>query len=161
MMRRRPMARTRARGLTLIEVMMVLVVLAIVGVLAAPSFVQALARGHLRGAAGEAYADMQFARAEAVQRNAAVLATFSGTGWTITQGGQTLKAVTLNGGTAVSSGATMTVTFDPVRATATVANGPVVLSHTATSSTLRLTVSALGRVEICAASGFISGFDAC
>lgn len=154
-------AAIRTRGFTLIELMIVIAVLGIVSVLAAPSFTSTFARNHLRGAAGEAYADMQFARSEAVQSNGAVVVSFSGSGYQVTRATQVVKTVTFGGGVQVAGGSTMTVGFDPVRATATVANGPLLLTHTGTSGSLRLTVSTLGRPEVCTASGIVSGYSAC
>ena len=148
------------RGFTLVELMIVVAVVAVLGVLAAPSLQSTMARVKLRGAAAEAYSDMQFARTEAVQRNANVTATFSATGYQITQGGTTLKAVTLEGGNSVSSGAAMVVTFNALRATAAVTGGPVVFASSATSGTVRLTVSILGRSEICSTDSLV-GVVAC
>ena len=159
------MSRSRSthgqRGFTLVELMVVIAVLGIVSVLAAPSFTSSFARNHLRGAAGEAYSDMQFARAEAVQSNGAVDVAFSASGYQVTRGAQVVKSVTFGGGVLVSGGSTMTVSFNPVRATATVANGPLVLSHAASSATLRLTVNALGRPEVCTSAGDVAGYAAC
>ena len=156
----RSAARPR-RGLTLIELMVVVALLGIIGVLAAPSFNQMFARNALRGAAAEAYADLQYARSEAVQRNAAVTLAFSSGGYTISRGGQPLKTVTLSGGTTIDSGATMSVVFDPVRATAAVNDGPVVFSHPRTTGTLRVAVNLLGRVELCSPSASVPGVASC
>ena len=145
----------------MIELMIVMAVLAVVSVLAAPSFSATFARNHLRGAAGEAYGDMQFARSEAVQSNGVVSVGFSATGYQVRRAAQIVKAVTFGGGVQVGSGSTMTVNFDPVRATATVANGPLLLTHTATNASLRLSISTLGRPEVCAVSGQVSGYVAC
>lgn len=157
----RPTSTRGARGFTLVELVVVIAVLGIVSVLAAPSFTSSFARNHLRGAAGEAYADMQFARAEAVQSNGAVNVAFSASGYQVTRGAQVVKSVNFGGGVVVSGGSTMTVSFNPVRATATVANGPLVLSHAASSATLRLSVNALGRPEVCTSAGDVAGYTAC
>ena len=154
-------ARRPSRGLTLIELLVVVAVIALIGLSAAPSFTQVFARGSLRGNASEAYADLQFARAEAVQRNAEVTVTFNGGGYTITSGGTTLKAMALSGGTVVSSGSTMAVVFNPVRATATVTDGPAVFSHPALGGTVRVAVNLLGRVEICSPSAAVNGVAPC
>lgn len=57
------------RGLTLIELMIGLAVLALLISLAAPSFRQALARSRLSSAASEFTAAVQLARAEAIRAN--------------------------------------------------------------------------------------------
>jgi type IV fimbrial biogenesis protein FimT len=150
-----------ARGFTLIELMVVITVLGIVSMLAGPSFTGGFARNHLKGAAGEAYADMQFARSEAVQGNTVVNVAFSASGYQITRGVQVVKNVSFGGNVAVAAGSTMTVNFDPVRGTAVVANGPLTLSHASINTQLRLTVSTLGRPEICTSSGDVTGYAAC
>ena len=86
---------------------------------------------------------------------------FSATGWQITRGGVTLKAFTLHDGVGISSGATMSVVFDPLRAMATVSNGPLVLSHSRASGTVRVSVNAMGRAQICTSSGSLSGYASC
>lgn len=165
--RRRPLQRPgpRVRGFTLTELLMVVVVVAVLAVLAAPSFLEMLANSRLRGQAAEAYSDLQFARSASVERNAAVTVTFSGTGWQITRPGTSgdivMKAVTLTDGVSVTSGTGMTVVFDPVRATATVSNGPAVLSRSGASGTVQVNVNTMGRAEICTNSGTLSGYPSC
>lgn len=150
-----------SHGFTLVELMVVVAVLGMITMLTAPSFAQTLAKNHLRGAAAEAYSDMQFARAAAVERNANVTVTFNATGYQITNAAQTLKSVTFGGGIGISAGSAMTITFNPVRGTAAVANGPLTLTHAATSGALRVTVSTLGRPDVCTSSGSISGYTTC
>lgn len=151
----------RSRGLTLIELLTVVVVLAIVTALAAPSFSDYLGRSGVKGAANEAFSDLQFARSESVQRNAAVTVTFNASGYTIAQGATTLKTVTLESPNAIASGSSMTASFDPVRGTATVTDGPVVFSNSRTAGTLRVTVNQVGRASICSPGGAIKGFATC
>ena len=153
-------AACRSGGFTLIELVIVIAVISIIGVLAAPSLTPALARIKLRGAAAEAYGDMQFARSEAVQRNLAVTVSFSATGYQVTQGATVLKSVTLDGGNSVTSGSAMVAVFSPVRATAAVSNGPAVFGNSGASGTARLTVNLLGRAELCSADG-LAGVIAC
>jgi Tfp pilus assembly protein FimT len=147
--------------LTLIELLTVVVVLGILAALAAPSLSDYLGRSGVKGVATEAFADLQFARSESVQRNAAVTVTFSASGYTITQGALTLKSVTLETPNAIASGSSMTVSFNPVRGTATVADGPVVFSNPRTAGTLRVTINQVGRASICSPSGSIKGFASC
>lgn len=150
-----------ARGFTLVELMTVVVVLGIVTVLAAPSFSRTLADRHVRGAAEEAYADLQYARSESVQRNAAVSLTFNATGWQVTAaGGAVLKTVVL-GKPSLSTGIGTLVVFSPTRATAAVTGAAPTFAAAGTTATLRVTTGLLGRSELCSPSGTMTGYAAC
>ena len=69
-----------SRGVTLIELMVTIAVLAILAMLAAPSFADFFQRYRLRGAAEEVTSLVANARAEALMRNRNVGVVFSGTG---------------------------------------------------------------------------------
>jgi len=171
------MKRLVPTGFTLIELMVVLAILGIVALLAAPSFNTFLARSKLRGAAHETLADLQYARSESVQKNQVFRVEFSSTGyeiWRMSRTAPTTKDAATAGlpnpvkvglwgvsGTVASSGASMAVNFNPVRATATVSDGPLELSHAAISGTLRLLVNTSGRVELCSPGASIRGIAAC
>lgn len=60
------------RGLTLVELMVVLAVLVVVAALAAPSFVETIRSNRLTAQVNEMVGALQTARAEAIRRNAAV-----------------------------------------------------------------------------------------
>jgi prepilin-type N-terminal cleavage/methylation domain len=64
--------RTGMRGLTIVELMVVLIVLGIVLALAAPSFTEAIRSSRLTTQVNELVAALQMARAEAVRRNKTV-----------------------------------------------------------------------------------------
>jgi type IV fimbrial biogenesis protein FimT len=153
--------RRRPGGFTIIELMVVVAVLGVIAAFAAPSFSDYFARSRLNGAASEAYGDLQYARSEAVQRFTAARITFSATGYVvdIPATGQTLRTVTWSGGT--SGSANMVATFDPVRGTAVVVNGPTVLSNSGTSASARLNVNTAGRPIVCSASGLLGGMKSC
>ena len=171
------MKRLMPAGFTLIELMVALAILGIVALMAAPSFSAFLARSKLRGTAHEAIADLQYARSEAVQKNQAFRVEFSATGyeiWRMSRATPTDKDASTasapnpvkvvlwgNSSTAASSGASMAVNFNPVRASATVSDGPLELSHAAMSGTLRLQVNTTGRVELCSPGASVSGIAAC
>ncbi|MGR8935252.1 MAG: GspH/FimT family pseudopilin [Gammaproteobacteria bacterium] len=69
----------RNQGVTLIELLVVVAVLSLLAVLAGPSFSDLLERKRLQGAAETLYADLQFAKAEAIRRNERVYVSFKTT----------------------------------------------------------------------------------
>lgn len=94
-----PMAGPRAcrshrdRGFTLIELMIVLVVMAIIVGIGAPSMRQFLLNQRVRNAAFDLGSALLLARSEATKRNQDVVIASAGSwegGWTITSGGNTL-----------------------------------------------------------------------
>jgi type IV fimbrial biogenesis protein FimT len=108
------------RGVTLIELMITVAVLAVGLSLAAPSFREQIANWRVRGAAESVLHGLNYARTEAVRRNSAVRFTLnaSGPGWTVAQ---VSPATTLQsrangetpGVTATSSTASLAVDFTP------------------------------------------------
>ncbi len=82
-----PCPRQAARGLTLIELMITIAVLAVGLALAAPAFTQQLANYRLRTASESIINGLNYARAEAVRRNSPVSFTLTntGSGWTVAQ----------------------------------------------------------------------------
>lgn len=150
------------RGFTLIELVVAIAVLGILAVVAAPAIGDYVATQRLKGAAEELQTDLQFARMESVQKNSVVTVTLASTGYTVARGATTVKSVTFGGGSNVSAGATMVAVFDPVRATATITNGPdVTVANAATARTLRVSLSTMGRVSICSPGGAVKGYDTC
>lgn len=65
----RQITRSRARGFTLVETMVVIALVAILAALAAPSWTQLRARNAVRAAVNDFNASLQFARSEAVRLN--------------------------------------------------------------------------------------------
>lgn len=154
--------RNRQGGLTLIELMVAIAILAILATVAAPSFTRYFAAQRVKGAAEEIYADLQFARMESVQRNAPVQVTFASGGYTIVSNGVTLKQASLHQGSTISFGSSMVVTFDPVRATAVVTGGPgATVSAEGTDGTLRISISPSGRANLCSPEGTFKGYPRC
>ena len=73
-------------GVTLVELLVVLSIVAIGTTLAAPSFAQMMANYRVRSAAQAALDGLNFARTEALRRNTAVsFALTSGSGWQVQQ----------------------------------------------------------------------------
>lgn len=69
---RRDGRRAKARGFTLIELMVTLTILAVLTVVAAPSFNDALLSNRLAGVSNSFIASAQLARSEAIKRNSTV-----------------------------------------------------------------------------------------
>lgn len=178
------MRRISQAGFTMIELMVVLVVAAVLVTLAVPSFREMLARNRLEGVTSEFVTDLQYARSEAVARNANVgLATgAAGTCYTIYQeanpvagscncantpptpvctgGPLEIKTVTF-AGTGATATASTTFLFEPVRGSLTSAATQADLSSAAGVGQLRAEVLAVGRVKACSPSGTFRGYPSC
>jgi type IV fimbrial biogenesis protein FimT len=76
------LVRPIASGFTLIELMVTLAVAAILLTLAIPSFTGMIDKNRLKSAAEALYADLQFARAEAIKRNKKIRVSFFSNGST-------------------------------------------------------------------------------
>jgi type IV fimbrial biogenesis protein FimT len=105
-------------GLTLIELMITVAVLAIGLSLAAPSFTQQIANYRLRTASESIINGLNYARAEAVRRNSPVSFTLdtAGSGWAVAQVSPATTLQSRAGGesagvNAASTTASRTVTF--------------------------------------------------
>jgi len=159
----------RHRGLTLLELMIGLAVLAIVASLALPSFASVSARGRLRAVAETLAADLNEARFEAARRGQALhleMATGADWCWAVAtsegcacgerQSCQ-LKAVHGHEHSGVELLQAGSTRLD--------ATGTAVVASTLFQSTrgerLRVDVSALGRASICAPAGKIPGYPDC
>jgi type IV fimbrial biogenesis protein FimT len=174
----------RAGGFTMIELMIVVALVAIVLALAAPSFTTTLAKNRAQGVASELGTDLQYARSEAVQRNAPVRVIFGSDCYTIHTvgttdatscvalgtGAEALKSVTVPVGTAtlgfISNNAKAFIEFDPVRGMAVDAAGADASGHITVSSSagnwqLRADVTNMGRVKNCSPNSSIPGMPAC
>ncbi|MEW6099583.1 MAG: GspH/FimT family pseudopilin [Pseudomonadota bacterium] len=97
---RRP--RHLARGLTLVELMVTLTVMAVLLGVAVPSFQDAIESSRLSTRANDLLRGLQTARSEAIRRNGAVRFCSSSAGWNVYPGTDNTKAA-LRSGTAGSS----------------------------------------------------------
>lgn len=168
------------RGLTLMELIVTVAILAILVALAVPSFNAFLAKGRLSGAAEALAQDLQLARSEALRRNDDVRLSFSpGAAWCYgsvagttacdcTQGSCTLRRVDNSD----YAGVTITsVTFGGNTATFTARQGlgnagAVEFNHP-NAGTLRVSLGTTGQsdpagqVRICSTSGGLAHHPAC
>lgn len=168
------------RGFTLVELLVVLGVAAILLSLAAPSFTSTLARKRMEGVAAELSTDIQYARSEAAQRNAAVGIVFGTNCYTVYllgttaaadcgalgTGGSSLKDVAVPSGTTMAFTPTTTgafIAFDPVRGMATDAtagtadlSGTVALTNSAGNWQILARVTRVGRVKLCSPNGTVT-----
>lgn len=174
----------RNRGLTAIELMVVVALAGIVAGLAAPAFIETLARNRVEGVATELATDFQYARSEAVARNAQVglyagancytifLVNGSASSSCAVPGGTPIKRVTLDGGSAPtlafsSNDGQAFIQFDPVRGMATDAlgvddwSGSVTVSTSAGGWQLRADITNFGRAKTCSPSGTFKGYPPC
>jgi type IV fimbrial biogenesis protein FimT len=177
-----------ARGFTMVELMITLVVGAVLVSLAAPSFKGYFVKKKVEGTAAELANDIQFARAEAVARNQPVRLSFGNNCYVVhmdvptpstansacaVTGGTTLRRVAVEDTAAVALAASSPLTnllFDTVRGEATLggmastANEASVNVQTATALSpayrLRAVVSKYGRVQLCT-SNAVPGYNPC
>ncbi len=173
------------RGFTMIELMTVLVITGVLLSLAVPSFRELLARNRIEGVASELSTDLQYARSEAVSRNAqvgliagarcytvfAVGSTPASSCTNLGTGGVSIKAVTIDVAATslafTSNGGQAFIQFDPVRGMATDAggvndwSGHVDVRSTAGDWQLRAEVTNFGRARACSPSGTFKGYPPC
>ena len=160
-----------ARGLTLIELMVVIAITAILASLALPSFGRQMARSHLKSAAERVAADMAEARFEAARRGVAMHAHFEpGAQWcytvstapSCTCGAPDYCAVRVVQGKdhkGVSLIAAADLHFEPAQGIADTAIAADLRS--ANGDALRVDMTRLGRAKICAPSGSTMNYPRC
>ena len=173
------------RGFTAIEIAIVLAVVAVVAMLAAPSFGGLFDRQRVRAAVSNLGVDIQYARSEAVRRNDKVTVSFTpGAAWCYgiatgtaacscaTEGSCDLKAVRSAPPTSGPPGddyrnVTMTLTrgagftIDPRQGATGTETWVSFASTTTTNAQARVDVNALGRVALCSPGGALPGYPTC
>lgn len=169
-----------ARGFTLVELVVVMAVAGVVATAAVPSLNGLVDSQRISGVASELASDLQYARAEAVQRSQSVHVTFKAdtacyvihtgsanqchcgaSGPAVCEGdAQAIKTVALadTPGIAVSANVTSMV-FDPVHGTASPAATLRVTGPQGRS--VQHTVNIMGRVRSCSPLSSVSGYRAC
>lgn len=165
------MRQPQPRGLTLIELMIGLAILATLMSLALPSYLAYLQRTRLKAAAEGLALDFTEARFESVRRGVPLHLSFSpGAPWCYAITTQascdchvrsacTVKAVQAADHRSVELSDARGASFDPASG-ARVGDG-IALLQTASGSRLRVEISPLGRPRVCAPDGGMPGYGPC
>jgi len=166
------------RGLTLVELLVTLTVLAILAAIGIPSFVKSIERSRLVGAADNLIANIRHAQAEATKRNIPIQVAFTGSGtanWTYTihtnptrtVNGAEYKGVVLGLHENVVANSppkpANAILFDPRRNTmlpAPAAGWMALVTLSLDGHALAFQVSAESGYRLCTSSG-MSGYPAC
>lgn len=166
------MPRRTARGLTLLELMVALAIVAVLMTLALPSFGSILARQRLKAAAEQLSADLGELRLLATQRGQALhlnvqpgaqwcyaLATAGGCDCRVVQSCQlkTVRAADHPGVTLVEGG---DMTVNP-QLVGLALHGGQVLLRGSEGATLRVGLTPLGRPRMCAPGAAVAGIASC
>jgi len=173
----------KQKGFTLIEIMIVVAVLAIIATIAVPGMGNLLQSNKLRGATGQFFADIQFARSESIKQNSNIsisvtsngsttwcygLSNNSGCDCTITSPAAAGACAITQSGTKVlkvgqSSEFTGILLTSPTGTSQTVATfDPVrgiatasgsIILQSANNSETHVDISALGKISNCSPAG--------
>lgn len=158
------------RGLTLLELMIVLAMLAVVSSLALPSFGAAAQRARLKNSAEILAADLAEARFQAAQRGQSLFVDFqAGSDWcwaVATAPGCAcgsaqpcqLKTVRASDHPGIKLLEPQATAFDPSGAAVVVGSA---VFESARGERLRVNTSLLGRTSVCAAGAPVPGYGAC
>jgi len=161
----------RHQGVTLIELMITVIVMAILASLATPAFLDQIDRRRIVGAGDNLIADMRYAQAEAMKTNIEVDVVFTtGASWSYTMdtnpnkttAGADYKGSSLAISAAVTSAAN-TITFNPKRNTISPTPASAENMVTVTSArghSISLQVSPQSAMRLCTTSG-LSGYPSC
>jgi type IV fimbrial biogenesis protein FimT len=137
----------RDRGMTLVELMVVLAIIAVGATLAAPGMAQVVASYRVRSAAEDMLSGLNFARTEALRRNTPVSFTLTpgGSGWAVRQVSSGTALLTRSdnespGTSVASANSALSVTF--------LSNGLLQAGTRLSQVTVSSTVSASGSRRI-------------
>lgn len=173
------------RGVTLIELMIVVVITAILLALAVPAFQDTIDKNRLKAATDTLQADLQFAKSEAIKRNKNIRVDFTGSGATWCYGmkedaacdctetvstevdfceidgiKKTVDNIGFPGVTIANSTPPDFFSFDHIRGTVNAGN---VTFNSARQKETRVVISTMGRVRSCSPtdSKNVPGYSSC
>lgn len=159
--------RTTARGITLVEAMVTIAILAILASIATPSFIETIARQRLEGGLNMLAIDLQLARSEAIRRrtDARLVIAADGASYTVDYDNdpsavvnwQNVKTVSMPDN--VSLTPNVVVQFDSLRGFA--AAQSITATNSKITATLQASTNAVGRVQTCSAGGSFKGYPSC
>lgn len=164
----------RAKGLTLIELMVTVAILAIILAIALPSFTDFIDRSRMQGAVDSVVADIGFAKTEAARRNSTVYVKFgtgSGSCYAVGEapdcacGTCNIKKVTTtdfaNQYKSVQISLADDFSISSRNGELSLTAPKVQFSSTSTSRVARVQLTKLGFAKVCMVSGELSGLPAC
>lgn len=163
------------RGLTFLEALIVMIVIAILTVLAIPSFITYIQEHRLTLTAESMFSVMQYARSEATKRNATIYVSLqTGDSWCYGVGTTSSCAcatantcdlgVTQAPQAQQTSLSTTNITgnafqFEGSRGAANVNNGKITFTTYGQSTSITVLITQLGDIQLC--SSTISGYQTC
>lgn len=151
----KPLGATTCRGVSMIELIVALSILAIISTLALPSFTGMIQNARVRTAADGIQNGLQLARAEALRRNTLVRFVMgAGAGWTVqlTDGTVIQTRPAGEGGGSVqvtTTGGTSTVTYNGFGRVTDLSPLTQVAVSLGSARTLNVTIGAGGQVKLC------------
>lgn len=166
----------RSAGLTLTELLVSIMIIAVLAAIAVPSFTGMLAGNRLKGAANQLYTDLHFAKSESVRRNANIFfRAATGSSWSYAIGTnsacsctgsacsncdlKTLSSSDYSGISIASSTFGSGISFSSIQARPS-AGGSVTFQNSE-GVQLRVLLNLVGRPRICGPSGATLGYPSC
>ena len=152
----------RSTGVTVIELLVMIAIVAILSLVVAPSFVRAITNMRLQGVGNELVADLHLTRSEALSRNLPVQLVTQGDGRgysivTVEDKPQPLKTVALPASVVLT--ANIKVQFDPLRAMT--GTDTTLLLESGGGTRLQLSANPSGKVQMCSPQGSLPSVRSC